>query len=133
MFFGSVLVSWAFKKQHIVSRSSREVEYRAVAHTTVKLQWIQNILMEMGVTQSCSPVLFCDNVWTIYLIANPLYHFRTKHLELDFHFVLEIIANGKLHIQYVPTELQLVDMFTKSLGITRFTLLRDKLDIGLPC
>ena len=88
--------------------------------------------VEMGVKHSGSPVLLCDNVSTIYLTGNPLYHSRTKHLELDFHFVREQVASGKLHVRYVPTELQLADLFTKSLTGSRFVHPRDKLNIGPP-
>ncbi|XP_058217465.1 uncharacterized mitochondrial protein AtMg00810-like [Rhododendron vialii] len=89
IFLGSNLVSWCAKKQHTVARSSTEAEYRAMAHTAADLVWIQQLLTELKVPISPPHVLWCDNRFAIALANNPVFHARTKHIELDYHFIRE--------------------------------------------
>lgn len=96
IYYGNTLISWASQKQHTVSRSSTETEYRGVAATVAELTRLRNLTRELGIPLHHKPMLFCDNVSTIYLTANPIYHARTKHLELDFHFVRKKVSNGEL-------------------------------------
>lgn len=87
VFLGSNLVSWSSRKQPTVSRSSTEAEYKAIANGTAELIWIQSLLKELGVYLAKSPTLWCGNLGATYLTANPMFHARTKHIEVDFHFV----------------------------------------------
>lgn len=129
IFHGSNLISWISKKQRIVSRSSTEAEYRAVANTTSELAWIESLLREIGFSLAATPTLWCDNLSTTYLTSNPIFHSRTKHLELDFHFVRERVAAKSLIVRYISTEDQVADVFTKPLSRHRFQVLRDKLAV----
>ena len=85
VFPGPNLVSCSSRKQAMVSRSSTESEYKALAKA--EIIWIQSILGELGVFMARPPVLCCDNLGATYLSANPVFHARTKHIEVDFHFV----------------------------------------------
>ena len=87
VFFGSNLISWSSKKQATVERSSIESEYKALANGTVETIWVQSLLGELGIFQLRLPVLWCDNLCATYLSANPVFHARTKHIEVDFYFV----------------------------------------------
>ncbi|CAM8910558.1 unnamed protein product [Rhodiola kirilowii] len=120
IFLGPNLISWSAKKQSTVSRSSTEAEYKALANGTAEAIWIQSVLKELGVEQKQPPILWCDNLGATYLTANPVFHARTKHIEIDFHFVREKVAQGALDVRFISTSDQLADVFTKP--ATRQTL-----------
>lgn len=123
IFLGPNPVSWGAKKQSIVSRSSTEAEYRALASTSAELFWIRQILCDLGVFISTPHVLLCDNQSAIQLARNPVFHGRTKHIEIDFHFVRERVIRKDIDLRFVSTSLQLADMFTKSLTSDRLCFL----------
>ncbi|KAF5448208.1 hypothetical protein F2P56_028764 [Juglans regia] len=129
IYLGDNLVSWRSKKQPTVSRSSCESEYRALVSTAAEVKWLGHLLRDLKVISSSSPLLFCDNQSSIFLVANPVSHSRSKHIELNYHFVRELVASGQLRLQYVPTNLQLADIFTKSLSRPAFIFFRSKLRI----
>ncbi|KAK1609948.1 hypothetical protein QYE76_033621 [Lolium multiflorum] len=87
VYLGSSLVSWSSKRQPTVSRSSAEAEYRAVANAVAECTWLRQLLSELSCPVDKATVVFCDNVSAVYLSANPVHHRRTKHIELDIHFV----------------------------------------------
>jgi len=75
-----------------VSRSRAEVEYRAMAHMTCEMVWLQNLLMELGFRQPGPMSMHCDNQSAIYIAQNPVFHERTKHIEVDCHFVRDVLS-----------------------------------------
>jgi histone deacetylase 1/2 len=129
VFLGSNLVSWSSRKQPTVSRSSTEAEYKALADGTAETMWIQSVLKELGVFLSSAPVLWCDNLGATYLTANPVFHARTKHIEINFHFVREKVALGALDVRFISTGDQLADVFTKP--ATQLTLRRFSSNLNL--
>jgi hypothetical protein len=128
-FIGKSLVSWRTKKQLTVSRSSSEAEYRALAAATCELQWLLYLFADLQLTCSQLPVLYCDNRSAIHIAANPVFHERTKHLEIDCHIVREKLHAGILKLLPVPSQHQLADFFTKALLPQPFTLLLSKLGL----
>ncbi|KAJ3699566.1 hypothetical protein LUZ61_003271 [Rhynchospora tenuis] len=132
VYLGCNLISWSSKKQHTVARSSTEAEYRSMAMATAELLWIQSLLGELGVRLNIAPVLWCDNLGATFLAANPVFHARTKHIELDFHFIREQVATKRLNIQFLCSADQIADVLTKPLPSPRFKLLSDKLTHILP-
>ncbi|KAK9067609.1 hypothetical protein SSX86_011720 [Deinandra increscens subsp. villosa] len=106
IFLGGNLVSWSAKKQPTVSRSSCESEYRAMANTAAEIIWITHLLQELHALPPDRPTLLCDNKSAIFMSQNPVSHKRAKHIDLDYHFIRELVTSGKLHTKFVPTNLQ---------------------------
>lgn len=129
IFFGSNLVSWSAKKQHTVSRSSTEAEYRSLANTAAELVWFKSLLQELHIPLVSSPLIWCNNQSAIAVAHNPVFHARTRHVEIDLFFVREKVLAKELHVQYVPYVDQVADVFTKPLPQPRFCFLRSKLSV----
>ncbi|GJW43304.1 ribonuclease H-like domain-containing protein [Tanacetum coccineum] len=88
------LLTWSFKRQDTLSRSSAEAEYRGVANAVAETSWIRNLLRELHTPLSTATLVYCDNVSAVYMSANPEQHQRTKHIEIDIHFVRDKVAAG---------------------------------------
>ncbi|RVW25702.1 Retrovirus-related Pol polyprotein from transposon RE1 [Vitis vinifera] len=127
VFFGGNLVAWKSKKQSVVSRSSAESEYRAMAQATCEIIWIHQLLCEVGMKCTMLAKLWCDNQAALHIVANLVYHERTKHIEVDCHFIHEKIEENLVSTGYVKTREQLGDIFTKALNGTRVDYFCNKL------
>ena len=128
VFLGSNLISWSSRKQATVSRST-EAEYKAMANATAEVIWIQTLLRELGIKSPPVARLWCDNIGTTYLSANPVFYARTKHVEVDYHFVRERVAQGLLDIRLISTNDQVTDGFTKSLTTQKLQKFRHNLNL----
>lgn len=117
VFLGTNLVSWSARKQSTVSRSSTEAEYKAIANATAEVMWIQTLLHEVGVKSPNAAKLWCDNLGATYLSSNPVFHARTKHIEVDYHFVRDRVKQKRLEIDFVSSKDQVADGFTKALPV----------------
>uniref|UniRef100_A0A2N9EUD9 Reverse transcriptase Ty1/copia-type domain-containing protein n=1 Tax=Fagus sylvatica TaxID=28930 RepID=A0A2N9EUD9_FAGSY len=129
-FLGDSLISWRSKKQHIVSRSSTEAEYRALADTTSELLALRWLLEDMGVTHSSPTVIHCDNRSAIQIAHNDVFHERTKHIEIDCHLVRHHLSAGILHLLPVSSSDQTANIFTKTFPPGRFRDLVSKLKMA---
>ena len=124
-FFLADVITWSSRKQTAVARSSAEAEYRALASAATDLIWIQHLLIEIGINlQPTPPILWCDNQGPQALASNPMYHARTKYIEIDLHFVRDLVTANKLEFKYIPTEFQPADVLTKALLEDHFQTLR---------
>ncbi|KAM1661090.1 hypothetical protein EV2_004131 [Malus domestica] len=130
VFLGTNPISWSSKKQQTVSRSSTEAEYRALSSTAAELDWIQQLLAFLKVSVRSTPVLFCDNLSAIALSFNPVQHQRTKHIEIDVHFVRERVARNQLIVQFVSSQEQFADILTKGLSAPLFKIHCTNLMLG---
>jgi hypothetical protein len=128
-FLDDTLVSWSSKRQTTVSRSSAEAEYRVVAHVVAECCWLRQLLQELHVPLSKATLVFCDNVSAVYMAANPVHHRRTKHIEIDIHFVREKVALGEVRVLHIPSSRQFADIMTKGLPVQLFTDFRFSLGV----
>ncbi|KAL3846245.1 hypothetical protein ACJIZ3_003648 [Penstemon smallii] len=129
VFFGRNLVSWSAKKQSTIARSSTEAEYKALAIATCEILWLQSLLRDLRIFSSSPPVLYCDNLGATYLSKNPIMHSRTKHVDIDYHFVRDRVQTKALQVSFLSSKDQLADIFTKPLSIPRFTTLKTSLTV----
>ncbi|CAL8996424.1 unnamed protein product, partial [Prunus brigantina] len=129
-FVGGNLVTWRSKKQNVVSRSSAEAEYRGMAHGVCELLWIRRLLTELGFKPGKPMELHCDNKSAIDIAHNPVQHDRTKHVEVDRHFIKEKIEKKIIRLPFVKSEDQLADILTKAVCSRVFYDSLTKLGIG---
>ncbi|KAI3702067.1 hypothetical protein L6452_27705 [Arctium lappa] len=119
---GARLVSWKCKKQTIVSLSTTEAEYIAAASCCSQVLWIQNQMLDYGVTFLHTPI-FIDNSSAVSIVKNPVKHSKTKHIEIRYHFIRDCNEKKLIQVAKVHTDNQFVDLFTKAFDVGRFTFL----------
>jgi hypothetical protein len=129
VFLGDNLVSWSAKRQTIISRSSAKVEYCAIANGVAEATWLRQLLHELQAPPSHCTLVYCNNISAVYLSTNPIQHQRTKHVEIDLHFIREKVAIGQVHVLHVPTTSQFTNIFTKGLPSSVFNEFRSSLNI----
>ena len=129
VFLGDNLISWSSKRQNTVSRSSDEAEYHAVANGVAEATWLRQLVQELHAPLRRTKLVYCDNIGAIYMSSDPVQHQRTKHIEIDLHFVRERVAIGDLRVLHVPTSTRYADIFTKGLPSSLFTEFRSSLNV----
>jgi hypothetical protein len=129
VFLGDNLTSWSAKRQTVVSRSSAEAEYRAIANGVAEATWLRQLLHELQTLPSRCTLVYCDNISVVYLSTNLVQHQRTKHVEIDLHFIQEKVAIGQVHVLHVLTTSQFTDIFMKGLPSSVFNEFRSSLNI----
>ncbi|GJW05531.1 ribonuclease H-like domain-containing protein [Tanacetum coccineum] len=132
VFLGNNLLSWSSKRHPTLSRSSAEAEYRGVANAVAETCWLRNLLHELHTPLSSVTLVFSDNVSAVYLSSNPVQHQRTKHIEIDIHFVRDLVAAGQVRVLHVPSRYQYADIFTKGLPSALFEVFRTSLRVRCP-
>ena len=113
-------VSWSFKKQTTVALSSTEVKYISGAYTTKEAIWLRQFLSELGLDTSSPTVLHINNQSAIVIAKNPEFHNRTKHIDVRYHFLQQVIKDGTVKLQYTPTRDQVANALTKGLPPASF-------------
>ncbi|WVY99969.1 hypothetical protein V8G54_026039 [Vigna mungo] len=126
-FLGGNLVTWRSKKQGVVARSSAEAEFRAMAQGICELLWLKIILEDLRIKWEEPMKLYCDNKSAISIAHNPVQHDRTKHIEVDRHFIKEKLDSGLICTPYVSSQDQIADILTKGLGCHNFEKIVSKL------
>ncbi|PKU81707.1 putative mitochondrial protein [Dendrobium catenatum] len=126
IFLGAALLSWSVKKQTTVARSSTESEYRSMAAAAADLIWTRRLCEEFQIPLSPTE-LYCDNISAMSIACNPIFHARTKHIEVDHHFIRDCIQSKQITVHHISTFDQPADILTKSLPFARLLALRNKL------
>jgi hypothetical protein len=117
VFLRSNLILWSAQKQGTVSRSSTEAEYKAIANAIAELMWVQILLKELKISSPEAAKLWWDNMGAKFLAANPVFHARMKHIEVDYHFVPERVLKRLHEIDFISSKDQVADGFTKALSV----------------
>ncbi|KAH9745458.1 retrovirus-related pol polyprotein from transposon RE2 [Citrus sinensis] len=131
VYLGNNLISWSSKKQSVITKSSAESEYRALAAAVSEITWLKSLFLEIGMCCDEKPIIWCDNVSAAELAHNQVFHSRTKHIEIDLHFIRDKVLAGDLKILYIPSAEQIADILTKLLNSSQFNYLRLKLNVQL--
>ncbi|KAH7282043.1 hypothetical protein KP509_35G009500 [Ceratopteris richardii] len=126
---GSSCISWLSKKQPTVATSSCEVEYREAFTATVECVWLRRLVADLGVGQSSSTTIFTDRQSALAVARNPMFHARTKHIEVHYHYVRERFSVGEISLAYVPAQENIEDLFTKALRREKFEAFRKALGL----
>lgn len=132
VYYGGNLISWSSKRQATISRSSAEAKYRGLANAVAETCWLRQLLNELHRPPCRATLVYCENISSVYLSSNPVQHQRTKHIEIDLHFVRDKVSLGEVKVLHVPSRFQFVDVFTKGLPVPLFTDFRSSLHI-YPC
>ncbi|XP_071699526.1 uncharacterized mitochondrial protein AtMg00810-like [Rutidosis leptorrhynchoides] len=126
---GDSPVSWKSKKQSVVSRSSAEAEYMAMALTCCEITWLVSLLKDLGLNDLGPVELHYDNQAALHIAANPVFHARTKHIKVDCHYIRDQVKSGLIVPKYVNTKSQVEDVFTKIVSVDQHHKLLGKLGV----
>ena len=128
-FLGNSPISWMSKKQSSTSRSSCESEYRALAQCSCEAIWIRGLLIELKIQDNRPTNIYCDNQSSIKLSYNPVFHEKTKHFQIDYHFTRQKVEDNSITVEYISSQEQPADILTKPLGRIKFETCREKLHL----
>ncbi|KAK8914629.1 hypothetical protein KSP39_PZI023850 [Platanthera zijinensis] len=128
-FLNNMPISWSSRKQKTVALSSTEAEYVSLTEAAREGVWIKRMLEKIETTTEVKLKIKIDNTSAIALAYNPIFHNKTKHLELKWHYARELVSNGEVTLEYCPTKSQIADALTKGLATIQFEELRKKMRI----
>ncbi|KAE8668864.1 tir-nbs resistance protein [Hibiscus syriacus] len=117
---GSGTISWCSKRQPTISLSTTEAEYRATVMTSQESSWLIQLMNNLHQPVDYAILLYCDNQSAIRLAENPVFHARTKHVEVHYHFVREKVLQEEIEMRQIKIDEQIADLFTKSLSVGKF-------------
>jgi hypothetical protein len=127
-YVGTNLVAWMSKKQNSISLSTAEAKYIAAGSCCTQLIWMKQLLADYGISQG-KMIVYCDNTSAINISKNPIQHSRTKHIDIRHHFIRDLVETQVLSLEFMHTEHQLADLFTKPLDGSRFEYLRNAIGV----
>jgi hypothetical protein len=127
---GSAMISWSSRKQGSIAQSTVEAKYIAASVASREAVWLRKLLSYLFSAELEPTVIHCDNQSCIKLFENPEFHDRSKHIEMRYHYVRDMVQKNILSIHYVPTAEQTADILTKPLSLTKFVCFRDKLGVA---
>nr|GEY65471.1 ribonuclease H-like domain-containing protein [Tanacetum cinerariifolium] len=131
VFLGNNPLSWSYKRQLALSRSSAKAEYRVVVNAVTETCWLRNLQRELHTPLSSAILVYCDNINVVYLSRNPVQHQHTKHIEIDIHFIRDLVT-GQVRVLHVPSRYQFADIFIKGLPSTLFKKFCSTLSVRCP-
>ncbi|KAF7144341.1 hypothetical protein RHSIM_Rhsim05G0019000 [Rhododendron simsii] len=126
---GSKIISWSSKKQRTIALSLAEEEYIAAIDATCEAVWLSRILFDMEHKEEGPTVIYCDNMSAIAMSKNPVFHGRTKHIELRHHFIRDLVQNREIQLEFVNMKEQLADIMTKAVAADKYSQFQEIMKI----
>ena len=117
---GQEAITWSSKKQHIITLSSKEAEYIALTHVAKEALWLQSMVSKICRGDKKHVVINCNNQGSMVLSKDNKYHSWTKHIDIRYHFIHEVVKDSKVEVNYILTEENIGDIFTKPLAKLKF-------------
>jgi hypothetical protein len=126
---GSAMISWQSRKQSSIALSTAEAEYIVACSASYEAIWLRKLLIGLFDLEMRATLILCDNQSCIKMIENLVFHDRSKHIEIRYHYIRDMVQRGPLKLQYISTDEQVADVLTKPLSHIKFEYVRDKLGI----
>jgi hypothetical protein len=126
---GSAMVSWCNRKQSSVALSTAEAEYIALSVAVREAVWLRKVLTDLFDHEMDPTIIHCDNQSCVKLSENPVFHDRSKHIEIKYHYIRDMVQRKAVHVQYLPTHEQIADVFTKPRAKMKFEYFRETLGL----
>jgi hypothetical protein len=126
---GSTMISWQSRKQSSIALSTAEAEYIVACSASCEAIWLRKLMTGLFDLEMRATLILCDNQSCIKMTENPVFHDRSKHIEIRYHYIRDMVQRGALKLQYISTDEQVVDVLTKPLSRVKFEYFRDKLGI----
>jgi hypothetical protein len=126
---GSAMVSWCSRKQSYVALSTAEAEYIALSVEVCEAVWLRKIMIDLFDHEMDPTVIHCDNESCLKLFESPVFHDKSKHIEIKYQYIRDMMQRKTVHVQYLPTHDQIADIFTKPLSKTKFEYFCERLGL----
>ncbi len=130
-FVGVGAVSWNCKRQPTIALSTTEAEYMAISHCTKEARWLRKLMADVGLVQNGATNIMCDNQGYIALAKNPTHHSRTKHIDIQHHFIREKLESEEIGLKYCPSQDMVAGVLTKALAKERHQNLTRSMGLGV--
>lgn len=124
------MISWSSRKQGTIAQSTAEAEYIAASNASREAVWLRKLISGLFGEKLESTIIHCDNQSCIKLTENPVFHDRSKHIDLKYHYIRDMVQRNVIKLKYIATDDQVADILTKPLQLAKFALFRDKLGVA---
>jgi hypothetical protein len=123
------MVSWCSRKQSSVDLSTAKAEYIALSVEVHEVVWLRKLLTNLFDHEMDSTIIHCDNQSCVKLSENPVFHDKSKHIKIKYHYIRGMVQRKAVHVQYLPTHQQIADIFTKPLAMTKLKYFHERLGL----
>ena len=126
---GSGVISWFSRKQSCVALSTVEAKYVTAYSASCEAAWLRKLLYDLFDIQLDATCIYCDNQSCVKLYENPMFHDKSKHIDIKYHYIMDMVQRGVVKLQHVATNKQIADMLTKPFARVKFEYFREKLGV----
>jgi hypothetical protein len=126
---GSAMISWGNRKQKSIALSTTEAEYMVACEACTEVVWLRKLIFDLFDQTPESTIIYCDNQICIRLSEHPVFHERSKHIEIKYYFIQDKVQEGEVNLEYIPTNEKTIDILTKPLSRIKFAYFQEKMGI----